>query len=234
MWPPPCSNFLENHQRSTGPESVSIHHMPGNPTATTAPRLRIQTAERASDTQFVERVLAGDQTAFGEILRQYHGLCYHVAYKVLRNASDAEEVVQDAFIKVHGALPEFRSEASLKTWILRIVWRLSLNRQRDRSRSSWARLGLDGDRELEVETAQSRLAEHPDKAYQAQDTREKVLEAIDRLPEPLRQALVLHGFDELGYDDVARILQVPVGTVCSRIHSARRKLAEDLHRRGLM
>ncbi|MBT6628344.1 MAG: RNA polymerase sigma factor, partial [Gemmatimonadetes bacterium] len=73
-----------------------------------------------------------------------------------------------------------------------------------------------------------------DKAYQAQDTQQKVLEAIDRLPESLRQALVLHGFDELGYDDVARILQVPVGTVCSRIHSARRKLAEDLHRRGLM
>lgn len=207
---------------------------PSHHTQATIPRLRIQTTDRKDDAQFVERVLAGDQGAFNDLVRQYHGLCYHVAFKILRNTSDAEEIIQDAFIKVYGALAEFRGEASLKTWILRIVWRLSLNRQRDRARSSWVRLGLDGHGETEVESVPGRHTEHPDRAYQARDTREKILEAVDRLPEPLRQALVLHGFEELGYDDVARILQVPVGTVCSRIHSARRKLAKDLSNRGLL
>ena len=214
--------------------TVSTQDMNAPNGQTSPPKLWIRTAEYADDAARVERVLAGDQRAFGDLVRQYHGLCYHVSYKVLRNAGDAEEIVQDAFIKVHGALAEFRGEASLKTWILRIVWRLSLNRQRDRSRSAWSRLGLDGDAEADVEMVRSRSAEHPDRAYQAQDTKEKVLEAVDRLPEPLRQALVLHGFEELGYDDVARILQVPVGTVCSRIHGARRKLADDLQRRGLV
>lgn len=208
--------------------------MDSDSSQTPVPVLRIRTNACADDAQTVEAVLAGDDNAFRELVRQYHGLAYHVAYKVLRNTSDAEEVVQDAFMKAHDALSEFRGEASLKTWVLRIVWRLSLNRQRDRSRTSWHRLGLDGDGEAEVETLRSRTAEHPDRAYQAQDTQTRVLKAIDNLPEPLRQALVLHGFEELGYDDVARILQVPVGTVCSRIHSARRKLSEELHRKGLM
>ncbi|MBT7862233.1 MAG: RNA polymerase sigma factor [Gemmatimonadetes bacterium] len=201
---------------------------------TPAPILRIRTVDRTGDAQRVEAVLAGDDDAFRDLVQQYHGLAYHVAFKVLRNTGDAEEVVQDAFVKVFGALSEFRGEASLKTWILRIVWRLSLNRQRDRSRTSWYRLGLDGDGEAEVEALHSRSTEHPDRQYQARDTQARVQNAVDRLPEPLRQALVLHGFEELGYDDVARILQVPVGTVCSRIHSARRKLAEELQRKGLM
>ena len=90
----------------------------------------------------IGRIVAGDGSAFAELVREFHPLAYGLAHRVLLDPEDAEEVVQDAFVKIHAALTSFRGHSSLKTWILRIVLRLSLNRRRDRSRSNWYRLGL--------------------------------------------------------------------------------------------
>ena len=84
----------------------------------------------------LHQAIAGDVQAFRDLVVQYHPLAYSLAYKILDDPQDAEEVVQDAFVKIHRALESFRGEASFKTWIARIVLRLSLNRRRDRSRSA--------------------------------------------------------------------------------------------------
>lgn len=186
----------------------------------------------------IRRILTGDQEAFRALVREYHSLAYDLAYGMLDDPQDAEEVVQDAFVKIHQALDGFRGEASLKTWILRIVMRLSLNRRRDRARSAWNRLGLHragraaaGEEPPEPATPGIQT---PEAHYISGETRSQILALVDQLPQPLRQVLVLSSLEELSYEEIARILDLPLGTVSSRLHSARKKLLRVLQQRGLL
>ena len=185
----------------------------------------------------IRRILTGDQEEFRTLVRQYYPLAYDLAHGMLDDPQDAEEVVQDAFVKIHQALDGFRGEASLKTWILRIVMRLSLNKRRDRARSSWHRLGLHhGDSAVGEERPVSALpgVETPEAQYISGETRSQILTLVDQLPEALRQVVVLNSLEELSYEELSRILDIPLGTVSSRIHSARKKLLRALEQRGLL
>ena len=186
----------------------------------------------AGENERIRRIVGGDAGAFRALVRDYHALAYGLAHKVLGDSQDAEEVVQDAFIKVHQALDGFRGEASLKTWILRIVLRLSLNRRRDRARGSWHRLGLhltrpDEERRPAAEP-RGAPAQNPESEYMFQETRQLLLDLVNELPDSLREALILNSFEELSYEEIARVLQVPLGTVSSRIHAARHRLLKKL------
>jgi RNA polymerase sigma-70 factor (ECF subfamily) len=186
------------------------------------------------DEERVQRILAGSDEAFRQLIAEYHPLAYGLAYGTLGDREDAEEVVQDAFVKIHGALDGFRGESSLKTWILRIVWRLSLNRRRDRARSPWRRLGLHRTDEEAGASLPASAGAGPEARLLTRETQRLVREQIDELPAALREVLILHSFEQLGYEEIARVLDIPVGTVSSRIHSARRRLAASLQRRGLV
>ena len=189
---------------------------------------------RTPDEERVERILDGDDDAFRQLITEYHPLAYGLAYRSLGDREDAEEVVQDAFVKIHGALAGFRGESSLKTWILRIVWRLSLNRRRDRARSPWRRLGLHRSDVEAGDRLSAAAGEGPEARLLTRETQRLVREQIDELPAPLREVLILHSFEQLGYEEISRVLDIPVGTVSSRIHGARRRLAAALQRRGLV
>lgn len=186
----------------------------------------------------MDRIVQGSGDDFRSLVIEFHALAYSLAYKVLDDRQDAEEVVQDTFVKVHDALGRFRGDSSLKTWILRIVMRLSLNRRRDRSRSAWHRLGLhrQGDGDLDEVSAAISAADtrDPEAECISDETRRLVLGLLDELPATLREALVLNSLEELSYDEIARVLQVPLGTVSSRIHSAREKLSRKLAERDLL
>ncbi|MFC1526192.1 RNA polymerase sigma factor [Candidatus Latescibacterota bacterium] len=187
--------------------------------------------------EWVRRIVGGNIEAFRTLVVDYHPLAYSLAYRVLNDAEDAEEVVQDAFVKIHCALEGFRGESSLKTWILRIVLRLSLNRRRDRSRTAWRRLGLHRGGEAGDEDGELGLAApgpDPEGLLIAKETRSRVLAAVESLSPPLREVVVLSTLEDLTYDEIARILRVPVGTVSSRLHAARRKLVDVLQREDLI
>ncbi len=186
------------------------------------------------DGDLVQRAVEGSDEAFRRLVTEYHPLAYGLAYRALGDREDAEEVVQDAFVKIHGALGGFRRESSLKTWILRIVWHQSLNRRRDRARSPWRRLGLHRADEESGEKLSLPVGEGPEARLLTRETQRLVREEIDELPPALREVLVLHGFEQLGYEEIARVLDIPVGTVSSRIHTARRRLAAGLQRRGVV
>jgi RNA polymerase sigma-70 factor (ECF subfamily) len=186
----------------------------------------------------IRNIVAGDTAAFRSLVRDYHPLAYSLAFKTLNDRQDAEEVVQDAFLKIHQALDGFRGEASLKTWVLRIVLRLSLNRRRDRSRSAWQRLGLhqkDVEEKLgsTVEIV-SPVLQTPESLCISQETRQLLLKLVDELPDALREVLVLNSLEELSYEEIARILQIPSGTVGSRMHAARKKLLKKLGQSDLL
>ena len=174
------------------------------------------------DSERISRVVQGDLRTFDELVHQYYGMAYSLAYKVLNNDDDAIEITQDAFVRIHKALGSFRGDASLKTWIMRIVMRLSLNRRRDRSRSAWRRLGLHHGEESVHTTVPSHQT--PEAEYISQETRMQVQQLIDRLPDSLRQVVILSSFEDLSYDEIAQILNLPIGTVSSRLHVARKRL----------
>ena len=183
----------------------------------------------------IGRIVDGDGSAFAELVREFYPLAYGLAYRVLLDPEDAEEVVQDAFVKIHAALASFRGGSSLKTWILRIVLRLSLNRRRDRSRSSWYRLGLHrGSDDLFNPPDPRGFSANPEAECISAETRRVVLRLVDELPEGLRETLLLNSMEELSYEEIARVLGVPIGTVSSRIYSARRRLLPKLRRHGLV
>ncbi|MDA0335353.1 MAG: sigma-70 family RNA polymerase sigma factor [bacterium] len=185
-----------------------------------------------ADSARVDGIVSGGHETFRDLVVEYHPLAFSLAYRSLGDPQDAEEVVQDAFVKIHGALDGFRGDASLKTWILRIVWRLSLNRRRDRARSSWRRLGLHQSAEDADVRVAGPVAESPEARLLSREAKQLIRELVDGLPPTLREVLILNSFEELGYEEIARILGIPVGTVSSRIHAARRKLARRLQKSG--
>ncbi len=204
---------------------------PNTPTAAAVQRRRLEV--HRADSARVEGILTSGDEAFKCLVTEYHPLAFALAWRCLGDRQDAEEVAQDAFVKIHGALEGFRGDASLKTWILRIVWRLSLNRRRDRARSAWHRLGLHRAGDDADAHVTSPASDSPEARLLASERHRLVRNLVDELPEPLREVLVLNSFEELGYEEIARILDIPTGTVSSRIYAGRRKLAARARKVGL-
>ncbi len=145
-------------------------------------------------------------------------LAFRVALGVLRRREDAEDVAQDAFLRAHRAFASLRDRDRFRAWLVRVAFRLALDRQRgDRRRAR---------REKVVEVAAT--TESVEEAATRADLSEKVLRAVDTLPEKLRIVTVLSAIEGHGVGQVARLLDLPEGTVKSRQHLARKALAEKL------
>ena len=151
-------------------------------------------------------------------IRDSSGLAFSIAYGVLRNREDAEEVAQDAFARAFRRFGQLRDRERFRAWLTRMTWRLAIDRWRaDRRRVA---------REQAVVLAPN-VATTEDVA-QARERAEKVWRAIEDLPDKLRQVVVLAAIEEHDTRDVARLLAIPEGTVKSRLFLARRTLAERL------
>ncbi len=183
------------------------------------------------DRDHVNRIIEGDERAFNQLVTKYYGTAYSLAYRMLNNPDDAKEIAQDTFVKIYHTLSNFRGESSLKTWIMRITLRLSLNKRRDKSRSAWERLGLH--RSKQPKSLFSHI-QSPEAKLISEEVRSQVRELIDSLPEEMRQVLILNSFDDLSYDEIGKILRIPIGTVSSRLYSARKLLSARLKETDLV
>lgn len=151
---------------------------------------------------------------FEERLRESHRLVYQLAFRVLANAADAEEVTQDVFLRAYRKLGSLRDPRKFRAWVARMSWRLALNRQRAAARA------------LRRDTAWFETAA-PSGGGDPAATSEfnaRLREEIHRLPEKLRCVLLLTAMQGLETREVAEILEVPEGTVRSRLHLARKEL----------
>lgn len=154
---------------------------------------------------------------FEDRLRESSTLAFRIAYGVLRNRQDAEDVAQDAFAKAYRSFRQLRDRDRFRAWLARMTWRLAIDRWRsDRRRTA---------REQSVETAAAPSSE--DGALSSERS-EQLWRAIDRLPEKLRVVVVLCAIEEHDIRAVAGLLALPEGTVKSRLYLARRGLAESL------
>ena len=173
--------------------------------------------------EFVRRLRAGDRRAFEELVRTQQHRVYGLALRMLGDPAEAQDVAQEAFLRAHRGLPEFRGDARLSTWLYAIASRLCLNRLAGSER----RIVRHGDDTL------SRLADAhpgPDQALERSELEEALHRAIGELPEERRIVVVLRDVEGLAYEEIAEVLELPIGTVRSRLHRARLDLKEKLER----
>lgn len=178
-----------------------------------------------ADTLIV-RAQKGDNKALERLLCEARPRALAVAMKVLRNPSDAEDAVQDAMTKVWRYLPRFEGRASFFTWIHRIVMNSSLDLlRREKVRSEVREENEDGEPIASYEPSHE---ETPEVLLATKQTNHKVRTAMKVLSPVHAQALSLREFEEYSYDEIAEKAGCPIGTVMSRLHHARRRLAEEL------
>ena len=186
------------------------------------------------DRTLVARAQKGDEAAFAELVRKYSGRAYQIAYGVLGNRQDAEEVAEDTFIKIHRALPDFRGDAAFTTWMYRIAMNLARNKyQWNKSRAAERHVSIDAPLDGAAEDDERRLdlpdTDLPPDQKAAYNELDKDLNTqLEQLPEVYREALVMHNIKEMSYEEIADLLKCKLGTVKSRIARARDELKKRL------
>jgi RNA polymerase sigma-70 factor (ECF subfamily) len=185
-----------------------------------------------SDAALRQRVVNGERAAFADLMRRYNRRLYRVARSILRDDAEAEDALQDAYIQAYRALPEFRGESSLGTWLTRIVMNAALMRRR-RSRRMAEVIELGADQAMEHGGAARDDADEsgqPEHAALRAQARGMIEAKIDRLPEVFRTVFILRAVEELSVEETARVLDIPEATVRSRYFRARGMLREALAR----
>jgi RNA polymerase sigma-70 factor (ECF subfamily) len=178
----------------------------------------------SSDGDLVERARRGDRPAFGLLVSKYQDRVYNLCFRLCRSESDAADLAQAAFLKALQALPRFESRSGFFTWLYRIAVNLALSHRR-------ARLARDAAWEPERDPrrrAASDDQDDPAARCAAREEHERLGRALERLDSDFRAAVVLKDVEGLDYAAIAEILDVPVGTVKSRIHRGRLVLREHL------
>lgn len=189
--------------------------------------------EVALDRMLVDRFKGGDQGAFEEMVSRYWDRIYAMVHQLLRNPQDAEEVTQDAFIRAHRGLENFRGDSAFSTWLYQIATNLARNRywywwrrKRDKSISFDQPVGEDSTTTFgEVFAAD---VETPEDAAVTQELIDRIARGMEKLSPKHREILILRNVKNLSYEEISGILQISVGTVKSRIARARESLRSKL------
>ena len=185
--------------------------------------------EVALDRLLVDRFKQGDQSAFDEMVRRYWYRIFAMVHQLLRNQQDAEEVTQDAFIRAHRGLGNFRGDSAFSTWLYQIATNLARNRywywwrrKRDQSVSFDAPVGDENSLPLSEMIAAD--VETPEDATVTQELVDRIAVGMEKLGAKHREILILRNVKNLYYEEIAVILGLSVGTVKSRIARAREAL----------
>ena len=182
-----------------------------------------------TDEQLVERALAGDGDAFGEVVRRWERKIYALAYGITGSVEDARDATQETFIAAYRSLPRFRGEAQVSSWLHRIAVNQCITRQRR------ARVRSETALEEEVEAGREQFVStgaesSPARASESKQRAEAVRRAVASLPQELREVVLMKEFEELTFQEIADALQIPLSTVKSRLYTALKQLRLKLER----
>lgn len=185
--------------------------------------------EREADLLLVERVQSGDQEAFGLLVAKYQRKLLRLVMRLVRDPGEAEDVTQEAFIKAYRALPNFRGESAFYTWLYRIGVNTAKNWLIAQGRRAPLLNDIVSD-ENEGSDAEALLqdVETPERMLLSKQIGETVNAAMEALPEDLRTAITLREIEGLSYEEIAQVMDCPIGTVRSRIFRARDAIAARL------
>ncbi len=175
------------------------------------------TPEVVSDDFLIARTLAGDGDAFGALVDRYERAVYHLAYRTLRDVEDAKDASQEAWVKAYRALATFRPGAKFATWIFTICYRVCCDRLAKRKRFTGAEIPDVAD-----------PSPGPAAAFEAREDAERLRAAIERLPEKYRVVITLFHLQGKQYEEIARVLGLPLGTVKTHLFRAKEQLRTSL------
>jgi RNA polymerase sigma-70 factor (ECF subfamily) len=182
------------------------------------------------DAALVERCRKGDIAAFEPLVEKYRQRVWRLAYNVLRDREEAWDVAQEAFIRAYQALPTFRGQSAFYTWLFRIV----MNVASDRARARAARGRAFGTERVPEEEWDRVMVDKPvgdqapDEAAATAQDRARIMKALATLSGQHRDIIMLSDIEGLSYKEIADVLEIPMGTVMSRLHNARRRLRTAL------
>ena len=179
------------------------------------------------DDKLVKRAKKGDSRAFDLLVLKYQGRVAQLVSRYVSNAAEVEDVTQEAFIKAYRALPKFRGDSAFYTWLYRIAANAAKNHLVALSRRPTTDLALDDSESYEV-PGRLKDNESPDEVIMGQQLEAVISQAIDVLPLALKAALTLRVFEGLSYDEIAEVLECPIGTVRSRIFRAREAIDQKV------
>ena len=173
-----------------------------------------------SDDILIQYAQQGNEKAFAQLVERYHERIFNVCFRIVGDFQDAEEATMDAFLACYRSLDSFEGRSSFATWVYRIAIRCAYKYREKRPPES-------------IDISESELAERyspddPDEILSQAEIRKAIEKVIDMLPDRLRDVTVLYFLEGLSYQDIAEILECPVGTVGSRINSARRYMKQRL------
>ena len=185
--------------------------------------------EREVDQQLVVRAQHGDQQAFGLLVSKYQRKLARLLSRLIRDPAEGEDVAQETFIKAYRALGSFRGDSAFYTWLYRIGINTAKNYLVSQGRRAPTRTDFDSE---EAETFEDgdllRDINTPERMLLSKQIGETVNSAMEDLPEDLRTAIMLREIEGMSYEDIAKMMDCPIGTVRSRIFRAREAVAEKL------
>jgi RNA polymerase sigma-70 factor (ECF subfamily) len=184
--------------------------------------------EPLTDEQLVARTLAGDRDLFGDLVERYQGRLVNYLFRLLRNIDEAHELAQEVFLKVYQALDRYDPRYKFSTWIFRVAQNAAIDQIRKRRLKL---VSLSRQDDADGESRDWELPSQERDPYGDLRNRERgaaIQKAIDSLPWDYRELIVLRHFGELPYDEIARLKDMPLGTVKNKLFRGRQALKEKL------
>jgi len=184
--------------------------------------------EPIDDRRLIQECLNGRSTAYGELVRRYQDRLFNTVYRLVDNADDAADVVQEAFISAYQSLESFKGDSQFFTWLYRIAMNAAISLKRKRKAAISIETGSKGD--LSIDPIDETAFNQPGDLLEQREEEAQLLDALNKLSPEHKAVLILKDIEGQKYEEIAEILQVPVGTIRSRLHRARVELRELMQR----
>ena len=182
-----------------------------------------QTNDAGDDQRWIAQTLAGDSEAFGQLVTKYQNRLYNSLVYFLGSPTEAEDVAQEAFVSSFARLSSFRQDSSFYTWL----YRIALNAASSRRRKARPTVSIENHMEGARNQADSAVPAPSDRLELEEQT-SALYQALERLNDEHRAILVMRELEEMNYEQIAQVLELPKGTVRSRLHRARCQLKEEM------
>ncbi|WP_062110624.1 RNA polymerase sigma factor SigW [Bacillus niameyensis] len=179
--------------------------------------------------QRIKQVLRGDQEAFGEIVELFREKVFQLCYRMLGNRHEAEDIAQEAFVRAYVNIHSFNQNKKFSTWLYRIATNLCIDRIRKKKPDYFLDAEVAGTDGLNMYSQIAAEGNAPDSEVETMELQEIVQREISRLPDKYRIVVILRYIDELSLNEISEVLEMPLGTVKTRIHRAREALRKQLN-----
>lgn len=176
----------------------------------------------------IKQVLKGDQSAYEDIVNLYQHKLYQVCYRMLSSKEEAEDITQEAFVRAYINLHSFDQKRKFSTWIYRIATNLCIDRIRKKKPDYYLDAEVAGTEGLDMYSQIAADEKLPEETVEQMELQERIQYEISRLPDKYRAVIVLKYIEELSLQEISEILEMPLGTVKTRIHRGREALRKQL------